>query len=132
MRKSQSNTPAYVKKLKAGLRKVRRNKIGCPDGMMVSLFWTPTRRGHWQVELVHDTRFRPKPWVVAYFFKSGSCYYDGYRLQELQRGFTRYAKGERQTLYNAVIDERFTILTNDRTGIADCGICKTAFKNEKL
>ena len=37
-----------------------------------------------------------------------------------QWGFIHYAKDEDKTLCNALIDERFTILTNDRTGLADC------------
>lgn len=49
-----------------------------------------------------------------------------------QWGLIHYAKNEDKTLCNALIDERFTILTNDRMGIADCEICKTAFKNQKV
>ena len=48
-----------------------------------------------------------------------------------QWGFIHYAKDEHKTLCNALIDERFTILTNDRTGLADCGPCKVALKNQK-
>lgn len=49
-----------------------------------------------------------------------------------QWGFTHYAEDENKTLCDTLIGERFTILTNDRTGVADCVICKTAFNNQKL
>lgn len=39
------------------------------DGMMTSLVYEHMKNGwHYQVEWVHDTRFAPKPWIIAYAF----------------------------------------------------------------
>lgn len=59
--------------LEQGNRKARR-KSPPSDGMMVNLVYLNLPNGwHYQVEWVHDTRFRPKPWIVAYGFSPRSC-----------------------------------------------------------
>lgn len=52
------------------IRKIKRNKIPAPpDGMMINVIDSYSRRGKWQVEYIHDTRFFAKPYVAAFYFK---------------------------------------------------------------
>jgi hypothetical protein len=54
-------------------RKVKRPPL---DGMMISLIYRTLRNGwHYQVEHIHDTRFRPKPYIVVYAFKPPRTYH---------------------------------------------------------
>lgn len=41
--------------------------------MMINLVYENLKNGwHYQVEYVHDTRFAPKPWIIAYGFSPRS------------------------------------------------------------
>ena len=80
----ESNTPIFNKKIKAAIRKIKRGNIKpCSDGSFINLFYTYTRKGHWQIEYITDTRFRQNPYIAAFFFKKGSFTYDSVKYFEL-------------------------------------------------
>jgi hypothetical protein len=60
--------------LERGKRLAKRRPNRRPsDGMMTGLINENGLRGwHYQVEWIHDTRFEPKPWIVAYAFSPSS------------------------------------------------------------
>lgn len=59
--------------LETGIRRAKRNKKMRPgDGGMVNLLNETIKNGwHYQVEWIHDTRFAPEPYIVAYAFPPG-------------------------------------------------------------
>lgn len=62
-----------MKALLARGRRKARGKRPPSDGMMLGLINENLPNGwHYQVEWVHDTRFEPKPWIVAYGFSPRS------------------------------------------------------------
>ena len=65
------NTPIFNAKIKYALRKIKRNKIKCPEcGNMINIISEFTRKGKWQVEYINDSRFFKHPYIAAYFFKN--------------------------------------------------------------
>lgn len=66
-----------LKWLGKGIRRATRTRAPS-EGSLCSLFYGDLDKdgGHWQVDLVHDQRFRPKPWVAVYWWpkdgKTGS------------------------------------------------------------
>ena len=64
------NTQIFQNKVKSALRKIRRKNIKAPsDGSFINLSYNYTKKGHWQVEYVHDTRWFKKPYIAAFFFR---------------------------------------------------------------
>lgn len=56
-------------KMRKALKRAAK-KVGKPpsDGSMLSLLYGDINKDgeHWQVEYIHDTRFRPEPYIAAY------------------------------------------------------------------
>jgi len=64
----RENMKKWLRKAK---RKTKSPNVGTPsDGAMLSLFYGDLDKtgGHYQVEHIHDTRFREKPWVQVYWW----------------------------------------------------------------
>lgn len=63
-------SPRMKALLAKGVRRTRREPRRRPsDGMMRNLVYLTLNNGwHYQVEWAHDTRIRPKPYVVVYAF----------------------------------------------------------------
>ena len=60
---------AMITLLNQAKKKARTTKLPS-DGMMASLIYkTLTNGWHYQVELINDTRFNPKPYIAVYAFK---------------------------------------------------------------
>ena len=70
--------------LARGKRIAKRNPKRCPsDGGMIGLINENSPNGwHWQVEWINDTRFQPKPWIIAYGFSPRSRGSADYFLKE--------------------------------------------------
>jgi hypothetical protein len=69
------NTPTMQALLKRGLRMAKRKYIP-GDGMMLPLFTEQKKNGwYYQIDLVHDTRWEPKPYVVVFAFKPPRVYW---------------------------------------------------------
>ncbi len=68
-------TPYMVKMLSRGIRKVKRNKTRCNNGMMLNLisYFNPKTQWKYQVEYVYDTRMRKNPYVAVYAFNPKIC-----------------------------------------------------------
>ena len=66
----RKGTVVYTLITKAHAKAVRKSKCRATDrpsdGSFVSLVCEDMVGYHIQVEWVHDTRFNPKPWIVAY------------------------------------------------------------------
>ena len=59
-----------VKWLKKAERKAKRTTLP-PDGSAITLFYgdlDKNGRGHYQIELIHDTRFSPNTWVDVFWW----------------------------------------------------------------
>jgi hypothetical protein len=70
------NTPIYNKMIRLAIDKIRKEKIKpCSDGGMINIIYKRTRKGQWQVEYIHDTRFTPLPYLAAYFFRKNEVGY---------------------------------------------------------
>ncbi len=79
------NTPTMHAMVQKAIRKIRRKKIHPPpEGTMYSILYRDSRRGHWQVEYIRDSRFFKKPYIAAYYFKGHSmlCRYADYCLHQ--------------------------------------------------
>lgn len=56
--------------LRQGLREARRCLRPPSEGMLVNLFSEDLSNGwHYQVDYIHDLRFRPKPYVAVFAFR---------------------------------------------------------------
>ena len=67
------NTPIFNKKIKAAIRKIRRNKLKAPsEGSMYSLSYGYTKKGKWQVEYIRDCRCFKRPYIAAFYFDTKS------------------------------------------------------------
>lgn len=72
------NTPYMRKLLKSGVNRVRRDRrrFVPSDGNLQSVLYFRNRSGwHYQVDCIHDTRFRPRPYVSVFAFhpKTRGC-----------------------------------------------------------
>jgi len=73
MKKSRSK--AMREMLRRGIAKAKKRSIPS-DGYMSNLIYETKPNGwHYQVELVHDTRFHPEPVVSVYAFKPPRSYH---------------------------------------------------------
>lgn len=75
---------SYLRKLYARGVKATKGRKPPSDGSMVNLVHQNGgySRHHFQVEWVHDTRFRPKPWVVVYLWEKGTNFRYSYGPRE--------------------------------------------------
>ena len=71
----KSSSKAMREMLKRGLAKARKRSLPS-DGMMSNLIYETKPNGwHYQVELIHDSRFHAKPIVAVYAFRPPRRYH---------------------------------------------------------
>lgn len=70
--------------IREAARVIKKDRLEMPsDGTMYNILYGQlfgSKGGHWQVELVHDTRMRPKPFISASWWKSFRGGYADYHL----------------------------------------------------
>lgn len=72
-----------VKWLCKGVRKASKMQAP-PDGALRSVLYGDLEKdgGHWQVDLVHDTRIQAKPYVGVWYWKKRRDQHGAYHVSE--------------------------------------------------